>query len=183
MNQDRILLVYNHWEWKPLAVLSLLIRMFTYGPNHAVILKDDYVHEMVGSSFIWAIKRFFKRPVSCEPNQGCGYKVTHLKDWLNLANREVIEMKPLVPIQVPIVAEGYGFFDLIQIFLHIVRKKWLLIGNNWNGKDGTRLWPGIFCSEFIGLALGRKDAHILTPADLQYIPELIKVREFSTFKK
>lgn len=181
--QTRILLVYNHWEWKPLAILSLLIRIFTYGPNHAVILKDGLVHEMVGSSWIWMFKKIFGLPVSCAPNEGCGYKVTPFDEWQSRASREIIEMQPVVPVIIPEVDKGYGFLDLLQIFFHIIRKKWFLIGNKWNGRDGTRIWPGIFCSEFIGMALGREDAHVLTPADLQYIPELVKVREFSTKKK
>lgn len=182
MNQPRILLVYNHWEWSFLAVLSLLIRVFTYGPNHAVILLDGKVHEMVGSSWRWTLKRILGKPVSCAPNQGCGYKVTPFDEWFKLANREVIEFRPLVPVVIPEVDKGYGFLDLLQIFLHIIRKKWFLIGHKWNGRDGTRIWQGIFCSEFIGLALGRSDAHILAPADLQLLPELEFIGEFSTRK-
>lgn len=179
---DRVFLVYNHWEWKPRAVLSLLIRIFTYGPNHCAILKDGYVHEMVGSGFGWSLKKLIGQPVSYAANHGCGYKVTPYQEWWRHTSRKVVEMKPRQPLRVSEVNEGYGFLDLLQIFFHIIRTKWFLIGHKWNGRSGTRIWPGVFCSEYVGRWICREDAHILTPADLQFVPELEYVREFETFK-
>jgi hypothetical protein len=155
---DRVLLISNHWEWNFLSVLSLLIRMVTYGPNHAAILRDGKVYEMVGS----------------------GLKVTPFADWKRLKRRQVKAYQPLFPLQEVPVTGGYGFLDLVQFFLHIVRRKWLLIGHDWNGKDGVRLWPGLFCSEYVGLALGRNDAHLLAPVDLASLPELVYVETFTT---
>lgn len=180
--QDSVLLIYNHWEWKATDPLSLSIRMVTYGPNHTARRRGDKVHEMVGSSLWWVIKKALRFKVSYEPNEGSGYRVTPYDEWLKSATREVIEMEPVVPMDEPTGGEGYGYLDLIQIFLHIVRTKWLLVGNKWNGKDGCRLWPGTTCAEYVAKALGRLDAHILTPADLQHIPELRKIGEFSTEK-
>ncbi|NEM96164.1 hypothetical protein [Pontibacter burrus] len=158
MEQPRILLISNYWEWNFLSVLSLLIRMLTYGPNHAAILVDGKVQELVGS----------------------GYKETDFEQWKAMKRRQVKVYEPLVPLVDVPVHGGYGFLDLLQFGLHIVRRKWLLIGHDWNGKDGVRLWPGLFCSEYVGLCLGRKDAHLLAPADLEKLPELRYVETFTT---
>jgi len=156
--ETRVLLISNSIDWNPLHWLSLLIRIFTYGPNHAALLEHGLVKEMVGS----------------------GYKETPLEEWLPMTRREVKVYRPLVELQQVDISGGYGFLDLVQFFLHIVRKKWLLRGNDWNGRDGVRLMPGVFCSEYIGLLLGREDAHLLAPADLQHVPELELELEFVT---
>lgn len=183
MTNDRIYIIANYWQWKPLAMLSLFIRIVCYGLNHAAFEKDGLVHEMVGSNLWWSIKKFFGRPVSFAPNEGSGYKTTPLEEWLTHSNRRVVEMQPKQPLIIPEVKQGYGFLDLIQITLHIIRRRWLLIGHDWNGTDGCRLWHGYFCSEFVGMALQHPQPHSLTPIDLRLLPDLEFKGEFETRKK
>lgn len=178
--QSKILLIYNRFTWKPVTLLSFIIRVLTYGPNHAAEKRGNEVHEMVGSDLWWTIKKLVGLPVSYEPNKGCGYKVTPWEEWISSTPRIVRVYKPMVELKAVDVKEGYGFLDLIQFFLYIIRRKWLLIGNDWNGKDGVRIWSGLFCSELMGKRVGRKDAHLLAPADLQHIPELKFEYEFET---
>ncbi|WP_187261304.1 hypothetical protein [Pontibacter beigongshangensis] len=159
--QTRVLLVSNHLTWNPITWLSFLIRVFTCSHvNHAAILHEGQVYEMVGK----------------------GLAVTPYEKWLTHTRREVVVMKPKVPVQLPVVACGYGFLDLVQILLHIIRKKWLLRGNSWNGVSGTRLWSGLICSEYVGLALGKEKPHLVMPCDLLFAPELEFEKEFSTAK-
>jgi hypothetical protein len=177
---DRIYIVSNYWQWKPLAVLSLLIRIVCYGYNHVAFEKDGLIYEMVGSGFFWSIRKLLGKPVSYQPNEGSGYKVTPLAEWLRHSDRRVVEMRPTFPLILPEVNEGYGFLDLLQILLHIIRRKWLLIGHDWNGVDGCRFWHGYFCSEFVGLALQHPKYFNLTPLDIRLLPELEFVQEFET---
>lgn len=183
MTNDRVYIVSNYWQWKPLAVLSFAIKIFCYGLNHVVLEKDGYVHEMVGSGWRWTLRKLLGKPVSYAPNEGSGYKKTPLAEWLHHSDRRVVEMRPKVPLVLPEVTQGYGFLDLIQILLHIVRRRWLLIGHDWNGQDGCRLWQGDFCSEYVGRALQHPKAHNLTPMDIRLLPELEFVQEFETRKK
>lgn len=159
-NTERVLIISNYLSRNPITWFSLLIRMVTYGPNHAARYKDGYVFEMVGS----------------------GLKRTELGEWLGSAKRKVRVYIPTVTTTEPNLKGGYGFLQIVQFFLHIVRRKWLLIGHDWNGRDGTKLLPGTFCSQYIGLYLGRPDAYLLAPVDLQQIPELKFEYEFETHK-
>jgi hypothetical protein len=156
----RVLLIKNKLSLDPITWLGVIIRLFSPRANHAAILKNGKVYEMVGS----------------------GLKISHYDDWLNLCNRTVVMMKPIVCMKLPIINGKYGFLDLIQVGLNVIRKK-LQWGNTWNGKDGVRLWEGTICSEYVGLALGRKDAHILTPDDLFDINELQFEAQFETTVK
>jgi hypothetical protein len=155
-NGSYIGLITNRFNWKWLDLFSLLLRVILNGPNHSVIFKDGLVYEMVGS----------------------GLKITELDKWLTLTKRSIKVYKPLVPVTLP-EATKYGYLDLIQIGLHLLRKK-LGVGKSWNGVDGTRLWKGTICSEYCALAIGREDAHIQTPTSLQYIKELSFEYEFTT---
>lgn len=182
-NNDRVYVIANYWQWKPLALLSLLIRVVCYGVNHVAFEKDGIVHEMVGSGFLWSIKKLLGYPVSYAANKGSGYKTTPLAEWLKHSDRRVIELRPKQPLVIPEIAQGYGFLDLVQILLHIIRRRWLLIGHDWNGRDGSRLWQGYFCSELVGMAMSREDAHNLTPLDLLLMPDCLEfVQEFETRK-
>jgi len=177
--------IYNYWEWAVRDILSLCIRILTCGPNHAVSIEDGYVYEMVGSSLWWVIKKKLGYKVSYEPNEGSGYKKTPLAEWMLLHNRKVRIHRPLVKFKKVLIKEGYGFLDLIQIALHIIRTVWFMIGNGWNGTDGTGFWQGLVCSEFIALKLGRADAKRATPADLERVqkePDLAYEFEFETEK-
>lgn len=182
---DRVYIVANYWQWKLsiLPTLSLFIRIFCYGLNHTAIEKNGIVHEMVGSGFRWSIRKLLGKPVSYKANEGSGYKTTPLAEWLKHSNRRVVEMRPKNELVIPEVTQGYGFLDLIQILLHIIRRRWFLIGHDWNGADGCRLWQGDFCSEFVGKALGHKTPHNLTPMDIRLLPELEFVQEFEIRKQ
>lgn len=181
---DRVYIIANYWQWKfsILPALSFLIRMVCYGYNHVAFEKDGYVYEMVGSGFRWSLRKLFGKPVSYAPNAGSGYKRTPLAEWLHHSNRKVTEMRPKQPLIIPEVNAGYGFLDLIQITLHVVRRRWLLTGHDWNGTDGCRMWQGDFCSEFAGKALQHGRPHNLTPMDIRLLPELEFVQEFETRK-
>lgn len=181
-NNAKVLLVSNYWNGT--NVLSFLIRIVGYGINHAAILVDGTVHEMRGSNYKWVIKKLLGKEVSYEANQGSGYTTTPYDKWLTTSNRKVkiMGIKKEVNIIKPEIKEGYGFLDLIQILLYIIRVKWLMIGNDWNGKDGCRLWEGDFCSEFTGKWIGEKDCHILLPIDLLSSSKLVYESEIRTYK-
>lgn len=181
--EDRILLVYNYWEWDLKAILSLLIRMVTGGPNHCAAKKDDIVHEMVGSEVWWMIKKALGKPVSYEPNEGSGYRTTPYEDWLIHKDRIVIEMIPDKPLVIPKVTEGYGFIDLIQIFFQIVRTKWFMGGNKWNGRDGTRFLGGWICSEFTEMCRQKETCWGVLPIDILLDRTIEKGIEFETRKR
>jgi hypothetical protein len=181
---SRILLVFNPFSIKqPVTLLSFIIRVVTCSKwNHAAILQGGYVHEMTGTSFRWLIKKLLGMKVSYAPNEGSGYTVTKWDKWYSKTGRTVAQFKPKVPVKIPYLQEGYGFLDLIQILLHLIRTRWQGKAESWDGVRGTRLWKGTFCSELAGIALGCKDAHLLTPADLAFLPELEYEREYETFK-
>ena len=171
-NQTKILQVYNPFDaGDPITYLSLAIRVFTCSKwNHAAILKDNMVYEMVGS----------------------GLLQTPYDEWLTSKDRTVRVYNSNVPIEVPFqtaydIIGGshvrYGFLDILQIAKHLIRTKWFGKLDNWDGRKGTRLWTGIICSELVGLALRRKDAHLIIPSEIGYLPELVFEREFKTYKK
>ena len=110
--------------------------------------------------------------------------------WLTNGNRIVWLYDVKRPVDIPFQSAydimggsyvRYGFLDLLQIAAHIIRTKWMGRRERaWDGVKGTRLWRGVVCSELVGLALGRGDAHILTPAELMYLKELTFEREIET---
>lgn len=77
---------------------------------------------------------------------------------------------------------GYGYLDIAQVLLHIVRRNWLGIGNDWNGVSGVEKRPGIFCSEFVAKVLGFRNPHLWFPGTLKHHPALRYVRTFETKK-
>lgn len=184
-NEDygRVFVIANYWDWGKFNILSLLIRIVCFGWNHVAREKDGIVYEMKGSNWKWIIRKLFKRPVSYEANQGSGYTETPLDIWLTHANRKVIELEALVPLNPKKTKRGYGFLDLIQGLFHIIRRVWLMTGNDWNGTDGCRFWPGDFCTEKIGNDYDIPDSHLLAPINYLMMPEYFrKVRQFTTTK-
>lgn len=159
---SKVLLVHNRFSlWQPITWLGFIIRVVTCSKwNHAAILHNGYVWESVG------------RGIICTP----------YGEWEAKANRTVLVMKPKDPINIRLRVGNYGFLDLLQIFLHIIRTKWIGIGNDWNGESGTKLWKGFICSEFVGLSLGAPKAYLLTPADILHLPGLTIEKEFETRK-
>ena len=182
-DNGRVFVIANHWEWKWLAILSLLIRIVGYGWNHVAREHNGVVYEMVGCKFSWIVKRFLGKQVSYAPNEGSGWTVTPLEEWLKKTKRKVIVLEALVPLVNRKRCAGYAFLDLPQILLHIIRTKWLLIGHSWNGTSGTRLWKGEFCTEGVGLDYGLQDAHTMAPIDYLMRPNAFrKVAEITTAK-
>lgn len=157
----RILLIHNRLRWHPLTWLSLAIRMFTCSKwNHVAVELNGVVWESIGKGVI----------------------KTPLQEWLHKSDRVVL---PLIPeaeyggfaIEA-VEGQPYGFTDLIQIALHIIRTRWFATGNNWNGKDGTR--PGWFCSELVAVVLGIDRPHLLMPCDFPFLRGLKAGEEFET---
>lgn len=176
----QVLLIYNHLNLNPQVILQILIRMFTGGPNHAAKLKDGIVHEMIGSSLIWTVKKLLGYKVSYEPNQGSGYKTTPFEEWKLKGRRIVLVLEPTVPLRETPVKEGYAYLALPLSLIHIILTKWLLLDTtNWKIYKYLNL-AGKLCSEYIASELGRDDAYLISPADLLSIPELRLVGKFTT---
>lgn len=184
MDNESVYVNADYWDWKRFNILSLLIRMLCFGFNHVARRKGNTVYEMKGAKFSWIVRKLLGKPVSYAPNEGSGLTATPYEEWLTHANRKVIELEPLVPLLDREHKAGYGFLDLIQMFLQVVRRVWLMVGNDWNGQDGCRLWEGEFCTEFVGNDYGIPDAHLLAPISYLMMPEYFrKVRQFETRTK
>ena len=158
MLQTRILIIKNYWDKEQilLSAFSKLLSFILNGPNHAAILKDGMVHEMIGK----------------------GKVVTPYEEWLLKTNRLVYEYKPLVAVKLPKKDLPYGYWDLIPVGLNLLWYK--ITGKRlWNGEDMV-IKEGYFCSEYIAVALGLDKAYLHTPVSLMKIDELKLVSTFKT---
>lgn len=140
--------------------------------------------EMRGASFLWLLRKQLGFKVSYAPNAGCGYKETPFKEWGRKHNRYVWEFEPTVEVQPVTIDFFYGFFDLPQIGLMILRKEYLKTGNTWNGEDGVcKTWAGVVCSELVALILKLKKPFTYWPERLRNVPELKYLREYKTERR
>lgn len=153
--------VNNHFMASPIYIFSLAIKAFQYiiskkyrvtgrwRYNHTIRVVDGYVIEMLAA----------------------GRVTTRLDEWVMKHKRTVVFFRPLIPFLLRI-AKPYDFFGIPQVSLHHVRQG-LKIGNSWNGVSGVpKSWEGEFCSEELGLALGRENAHHLLPCQIFELEEL-----------
>lgn len=160
-----ILQVHNPFSPVPgVTWLSLAIRVFLcWFENHSAFLKDGVVHEVIGK----------------------GKKETPIAEWLQAYRRKVRVYDPgrplVIPEKVGLITGRirYGHLDLIQILLYLIRSRWFGIAREWNGRDGVKLWPGVICSEYLGLAMREPKAWLITPAD---VPAIAGVKYLFSFE-
>lgn len=168
----KVLLIHNRFRWYSIITwLSLLIRVFTCSKwNHTAIEYSDET----GTFIIESV--------------GKGVIVTRGLDWLHKSDRIVLPLSLAIdanPREIferakALEGKGYGFFDLVQILLHIIRTKWFASGNSWNGKDGVLGLEGWFCSELTSHAVSIPDAHLVVPGAFEYMPIFTKGPEYQT---
>jgi hypothetical protein len=178
--------VYNRLRLtEPLYWFSLPIRVFTFGGNHSIEIENGIVKEYTAFSLAWRFKRLLGCPVSYLPNQGSGYRETPLNEWGKESTRVVKIYRPTVELcEVNTLHSGYSLLKIVQICLNTVRKKWLVSGNTWNGRDGAgRHKSDLFCSEYNALRLGFSKPYLITPGDLESVRELEWCFDFETNKQ
>jgi hypothetical protein len=174
MKLNRILGVHNKLRLSPITWLSLTIRIATCSwINHIAI---DYTNDKGERRVIESL--------------GEGVVDYPYEEWLTRSDRYVLELfvdEDIIDIDLDAVislrGEKYGFLDLVQILIWIIRTKWFGLGHDWNGEDGTNLWKGIVCSELGGVLIKHKTPHLLMPSDFPFIQGIIKGEVFKTFKK
>ena len=177
--------VYNRLRWdEPKYWLSLPIRVFTFGGNHSIEINEGTVLEYTAFSLRWRLKRLLGYPVSYAPNMGSGYRETPLHEWVKESTRVVKIYRPTVPLcEVNTLHSGYSWLKIVQICLNTVRKKWLVSGNTWNGRDGAgRYKKDLFCSEYVAKRMGFSKPYLITPGDLEKVKELEWVLDLDTYK-
>jgi hypothetical protein len=165
----RVLLVHNHVSGHPVTWLSFLIRVVTCSKWNHVALEFTYqgqrqVVESIGKGVI------------CTPWEEW---FTHARRIVKPMSRAGLEVAADVLLG-DLVGQPYGFLDLMQLFLHLVRTRWLGSSRSWNGRDGVFGRPGLFCSELVALLLGYPAPHLVTPGDLEHCRDLVPGAEFTT---
>jgi hypothetical protein len=173
MKLNRILAVHNKLRFSPVTWLSLAIRVFTCSwINHIAI---DYTNNEGERKVLESL--------------GEGVVEYSYEEWLKRSDRDVLELfvdEDIINVDLEAALDlkgsKYGFLDLVQILIWIIRTKWFGIGNNWNGIDGTILWKGIICSELGGILIKHKTPYLLMPSDFPYIQGIRVGEVFTTYK-
>lgn len=110
---------------------------------------------------------------------GRGVVVTPYADWHSKADRIVLPLVPIYQVHAERVfglkGKPYGFLDLLQIARKIRAERWQ--GKEWRGKN----FGGYLCSEVGGVLLGVKG--LISPADFEHLPGLVRGEEYETKKK
>jgi hypothetical protein len=174
MEFNRILAVHNKYRFmQPVTWLSLVIRAVTCSRiNHIAI---EYTNDEGERRVIESIG---KGVVDCS-----------YEEWFTRSDREVLELfvdKDVIEVDLEgalkLKGDSYGFLDLIQILLWIIRTKWLGVGNDWNGVDGVYKWKGIICSELGGVVIKHPTPYLLMPSDFPFLKGIIIGNVFKTKK-
>jgi len=158
----KILLVHNRFSLlSPITWLSLFIRIFTCSKwNHIAVEHPGGVVESVAKGVTPKTK----------------------EAWLKHSDRIVQELHYDGPLAVELAklqGKPYGLFDLLRICWHIVRVKWF-------GVDVAKVphnSRGFVCSELAAVLLGLEHPHLVTPADFEHMPHLVKGELYETKRR
>lgn len=158
----KILLIHNRFRlFTPLTWLSLAIRIFTCSKwNHIAIEHEGGIVESIRSGVTPKTKQ----------------------DWLVHSDRIVLPLTVSDYADVDFsVYHGkpYGFIDLLVIAWYIMRVKWF----GMELKRMPKNHSGFICSELAGVIINLENAHLVTPADFEYMQNLEKGEEYHTYRK
>lgn len=157
--KPQILLVHNRFNFRDLVTyLSYAIRVFTCSKwNHVAIRVGDQVIESAAH----------------------GVVATSYPEWEAKTDRIVLPLTPQEEFNSEAVlalkGKSYGHFDLIQIARKIKAEKW--DGRTWTGRN----YEGYLCSELGAVLLGKEG--LISPADFEHMPGLVRGEEYETRKK